>query len=244
MRESLIRTGVFVSVIAVALGAVLLGNEPKPMNGAETVAEDIAEGVASSERETITPDVRGFTAVEISVPAKIAFTVGKDYAVTITGDKATLARIETRVRDGTLEIRRKDQRRFRGHHNLTITLSAPELSAVAINGAAEGRIAGMAGGRFALTVNGAGHLDVLGKCDAFVLTINGAGDVSAENFLCRAVTATINGAGDADVHASASLTATINGAGNITVYGHPKTVHSSKIGFGRINILSDAKTGE
>ncbi len=240
MREPLVRTGLFVGVIAVALGVVLLGNEPKGMNGMEFAAEDVASG----EQATITPDVRGFTAVTLNVPAKIAFTVGEDYALTITGDKALVARIETSVRDGTLEIGRKDRHPFRNRHRLTITLSAPELSGVAINGAAEGRIAGLAGGRFALVVNGAGHLDLLGTCDAFVLTINGAGDVSAENLLCHSVTATINGAGDADVHATESLTATINGAGDITVHGHPKVVHSTKVGFGRIDILSDTTTGE
>ncbi len=240
MREQLIRTGLFAGVIAVALAVVLLGNEPKGMDRMEIVSD----GVASGEWATVTPDLRDFTAVMLNVPAKIDIVVGKDYAVSITGDKAILDRIEAVVHDGTLEIRRKGHHRFRTHHKLKITLSAPELSAVAINGAAEGRIAGLAGGRFALTVNGAGHLELLGRCDAFVLTINGAGDVSAENLLCHAVTATINGAGDAEVHASERLTASINGAGNITVHGHPEVVHSSKVGFGRIDILSDAETGE
>ena len=240
MRESLIRTGLFVGVVAVGLAVVLLGNEPKGMDRPAFATGAVAAG----EEQTVTPDVRGFTAVELDVPARIDVTVGKDYALTITGDKATLARIETGVHDGTLEIRRKGDQRWRNHHRLTITLSAPQLSAVTINGAAKGRIAGLAGDRFALVVNGAGRLDLLGRCDSFVLTVNGAGDVSAENLLCRAVTATINGAGKADVHASESLTASINGVGDITVHGHPKVVHSSKVGPGRIHILSDAKTEE
>ncbi|RMF67745.1 MAG: hypothetical protein D6740_11480 [Alphaproteobacteria bacterium] len=123
-----------------------------------------------------------------------------------------------------------------------MTLSAPELSAVTINGAADGRIAGLAGDRFVLTINGAGNLKLLGRCDSFSLTINGAADVTADKLLCQAVTATINGAGDAEVYASERLTAAINGAGNITVHGNPKTVHSNKVGFGRIDILSDART--
>lgn len=240
MREQLIRTGLFAGVLAVALGVVLFGNEPKGMDRVAAVSDEVTTG----QQETMTPAVRDFTAVELDVPASIDVTVGKDYALTITGEKAVLARLDVRVHDGTLTIRRKGHRRFRNHPRLKITLSAPALSAVAINGAAEGRIAGLAGGQFALTVNGAGHLDLLGTCEAFVLTINGAGEVGAENLRCRAVTATINGAGDAAVHASERLTASINGAGNITVHGHPEVVHSSKVGFGRITILSDAETGE
>ena len=96
---------------------------------------------------------------------------------------------------------------------------------------------GISAGDFALTVNGAGDIEIDGlKTGDASIIVNGAGDVDVSGIACKRLSVEINGAGDAVVSGNADRAdLQISGAGSINAVELRAGEHTSKVrGIGKI----------
>ncbi len=205
------------SLVAIALaGALTL---------APAVADDAAE----------TRNVPEFSKILIQGALELNVTVGGPQSVEITADEEYIQKVETSVDGDTLVIEMK-KGRWRKDTDVVANITVAELNSLHIEGAADATLTGVDSENFAITIDGAGDIDISGRCISAEFEINGAGDLDAEEFECENVEITLNGAGDADVFASKRVVAAINGVGDIDVYGKPSDVRPRIAGIGDFEV--------
>lgn len=74
----------------------------------------------------------------------------------------------------------------RGRQGRRLTLTAPALVAVEINGAGDVGVTVLAGGDFDLLIRGAGDIDLDDRVDGLDIRVDGAGDVDAAGLAASA----------------------------------------------------------
>lgn len=84
-------------------------------------------------------------------------------------------------------------------------------------------------------IDGAGSLELLGRCGKAEVTVNGAGSIDAETLICTEAEVTINGAGSCKIHVTDTLDAEVNGVGSVRYFGKPQTVNRAVDGLGTVS---------
>jgi len=237
-RTQLLRHGVFGGAIVTAFFGVALAAAFAPERQVRHEESSIElSGMEASE----TREVADFEALALRGSYKLDLTAGETYGLTLTGDKAMLAKLKTKVEGKTLMLGLEEGLRWRDQGRLEARVTMPMLSALTVDGSIDGRLASIDSEGLSITINGAGEIEADGVCGRLSLTTNGAGDFEGEELRCKSVAITINGAGDAAVYASQSLSSTINGVGDVTVYGNPQSVAKTRSGFGSVTIISKSR---
>lgn len=237
-RTQLLRNGIFGGAIAAAFVGVALAAAfaPAHRDYFGTNAVELSGKEASETRE-----VADFEAIALRGAYKLDLTAGQAYGLTLTADKAVLAKLETKVEGKTLKLGLEEGLRWRDQGRIEARVTMPMLSALTVDGSIDGKLASLDSESLAITINGAGEIEADGACGRLSLTTNGAGDFEGKELRCKSVAITINGAGDAAVYASESLSSTINGVGDVTVYGNPQSVSKTRSGFGSVTIISKSR---
>ena len=158
-----------------------------------------------------------FSSVVLNIPADVDFHVSDTCRLSISAPQNLHDIISVTCEDGVLMIGTIEGKKL-GKDGVDVRLSAPVLSSVTVNGAAEIDIdSGLRTDSFDLTVNGAGDVEIDGlETKKMDVRINGAGDISTRLIGHADVGIEINGAGDITLKGSAgSVNARINGAGDI-----------------------------
>jgi len=237
-RTQLLRHGVFGGAIVTVFFGVALAAGFAPDRPDRDLAGSIEmSGMEKSE----TREVSQFDSVALRGSYRLALTAGQTHRLTLTGDKAVLAKLKSDVMDKTLKVGLEEGLRWRDMGRIEARVTLPTLRALIIDGAVEASLDSLDSESLSITINGAGEIEALGRCGRLSLTTNGAGDFKGEELRCESVTITINGAGDAVVYASESLSSTINGVGDVTVYGNPKSVSKTRSGFGSVTVKSEVQ---
>lgn len=168
-------------------------------------------------------------------------TVGKDFSVTLKGSEKWLKNITTNIKGDALVIGRADKKNksvnIDSDNRVIITM--PKFTGLEVNGAVDAEISGIDSENLDFEVNGAGNIEVTGKCGELNIEVNGAGNFEGEDLKCEDITVEINGAGNVEVYGSKSADLEINGMGNIDVYGNPKDIDKDKNWFSNITIHDD-----
>ena len=190
-----------------------------------------------------------FAAIELSLPAAIQVTQGRNWLVEISADKEALEDLSLFVEAGTLHIEREGgdwwEWIFEGNEErgLDVRIVMPALRSLDISGAAEATIEGFSGksldidiaGAAELIFNGqydvltcelagAGELELTGGGERLVLDVAGAADIQAKHYIADVVEIDGAGAVDATVHARQKLVIDIAGAGEVRYAGNPSEV--------------------
>jgi hypothetical protein len=111
----------------------------------------------------------------------------------------------------------------------------PSLSAFAIHGSGDGRVRGLSGESFAVSIQGSGDLSASGRVTKLNVSIEGSGDADLMGLECQDASVAIDGSGDVSVHCSSSLTAAISGSGDIDYRGSPPHTSISVSGSGDVS---------
>lgn len=177
---------------------------------------------ASAETVTITPDLKGFSRVELRTAADVDITVGHDFSIKVTADEELMEEIEVIVKGDRLLIKRinEDDRRFfnwNSNGSMEVVITMPEIEEMEINGSGDTVIRGVDSDALALKINGSGNLDVAGKSKSLDVSINGSGDIDMDEVDGGDVIASINGSGDIEIAGGICQTIEIeiNGSGNV-----------------------------
>jgi len=179
-----------------------------------------------------TYDLAACDAVRLECGLDLEITLGDEQSVVLVMDENLVDSYSLEVRGGVLVIDAQDDPRPNRRARLELTLEA--LQRLDIDGAGDITVRDYRGEELAISVDGAGDLELDGVVDRLQIAVNGAGDIDARGLQAREATVDVNGAGDVDVRASEDADVTINGVGDVSVYGDPARLEKAVHGLGRI----------
>ena len=171
---------------------------------------------------TETRSVAPFTGVRQEGSANVNITYGTQQTVEITGYENLLPIYETNVQNETLVLKfRNDQYNVR-NNNITVNITMPALSNIALNGSGEYRIKNFTGSNISAEINGSGEV-YAENCvyDKTVFRVNGSGHIKAAQIESKESDVEINGSGNIDITCSEKLKAIIHGSGQVNYWGTP-----------------------
>lgn len=182
-------------------------------------------------------EVGTFDAIEMDGDGKLQIDVGSPASVTIEGKESVVAGLKTEVRGDTLYIssKRRDWMFFGGSQRLTLRITVPRLTSLALDGGNDVRLTGFNGGESKIKVQGAAHVEADGTLEELTVYMAGAGHADFSRLVANDAKVTVDGVGSVFVNSKESLNATMNGVGAILYTGNPHVVNTSMNGLGRIS---------
>ncbi|MBQ9192658.1 MAG: DUF2807 domain-containing protein [Bacteroidales bacterium] len=167
-------------------------------------------------------DLKDFDRIVINGHADATFTQSDTYEVTLRAQENIFSYVDFRVEGTTLILETKEKRSVRSTE-YDVTVKAPALSRIEVNGAADFDIpAGLTcDGDFQIEVNGAGDLSFHAvRCNDLSIMVNGAADADLKAIDVQRLKVEVNGAGDVNVDGKAGAAdLSVNGAGDIDATG-------------------------
>lgn len=221
MNAKVVPYSVLLACAAIASGGcadVVLGGIGNQIKGS---------GRAAHESRTVSD----FHKVRDDGAANVLIKVGSPISIRIEGDDNIVPLVKTRVENGELVIETK--KNFHAKNRLLVTVTAPTLDAVHLDGAANVTVQNVRSDSFDVSLDGAGNVSVDGSVGTLSASLDGAGNLKLKGLRAKSASASVDGAGNVDVWASDSLTASINGVGNIRYKGSP-SVQRAINGVGKI----------
>jgi hypothetical protein len=202
---------------------------------------------------TETRSVGTYSAVDLSMDAIVYFTPGEDFALKLSGQQNVLDVIETEVEASRLVIRVQSGIVLGNHKQVTVYVTAPDVSSLNISGSGdifqEGgwtgddlflnisgsgiiRMDSVSANRLFATISGSGSMNAItGRCDREELNISGSGNIDLRYVPCGTVYTRTSGSGTTYVNAISLLDVTISGSGDVWYYGEPSvSIHISGSG--------------
>ena len=206
--------------IMIAAAAVLLCTSCFHVNTNWTGGKNAIKGEGAVVSKSF--DLRDFDRIVINGQADATFTQSDTYEVTLRAQENVFDYVDYRVEGTTLILELKDKRTVRST-DFDVTLKAPALKGIEINGAADFDIpSGLkSDDDLKIEVNGAGDLTFNAvRCNNLTIQANGAADVDLTDINVQKLKVDVNGAGDVIVEGEAAdADLSVNGAGDIDASG-------------------------
>ncbi len=177
---------------------------------------------------------------------------GDTHEVKVDAESNLIQAIRTSVSGGRLYIDTDDNHCFNNSIPVIITVYAPNVDGLDLNGSGSVRANGIYADNLYLNISGSGNMDVNadalhiearisgsgsidihGISETSELSISGSGNIFAYDLVQKRSESTISGSGNIYVTVSQQLDGTISGSGNIYYKGNP-TVFQNISGSGRI----------
>jgi hypothetical protein len=207
----------------------------------------------SGKVQTETRALTGFHGVSVKGSMKVVLRQGSREGVEVSADSNLLPLIETRIRNGTLEIGTVKNANYSTRNPVLVTVDLITLKNLAISGSGDVTAKGVKvsildvaiGGSgsahlpdlqarsLSLSIGGSGDVDTSGRTHRFSISVGGSGSVRADALEADDVSVAIGGSGDASVKANRTLDVSVAGSGDV-VYSGDAVVKSSIAGSGTV----------
>lgn len=194
-----------------------------------------------------------FTAVKALGPANIIFVTGDAFTIKANGNAKAVATLRYKMEDGAIKIGRIKGNWF-GDEGVTITITAPKLSAASLAGSGDFTANKMEGDAVEVEIAGSGSLKVAevvaktlktriagsgdamisGTTDSADFSVLGSGSINGQKLTATNAAVSIAGSGDVSINATGKVDAKVAGSGDISVTGGA-TCASKSMGSGGIN---------
>ncbi len=175
-----------------------------------------------------------FHSIDLRGAGQLDVLVGPRQSVVVEASPDALTHIKTTSINGDLVVESEAGFWAQSSGILKVRITLPKLNTLALNGAGQVSVSGLAGGSTTLVLSGAGELEASGAVDSLTLRLNGAGRADLSRLKAVAAKVTVNGAGHAVVQATDKLEARLNGVGAIEFLGTPLALTTEINGMGRI----------
>lgn len=219
-------------------------------------AEDIQNGGMDGGKP-VTASVQttaAFTAVEAFGPDNIVFVTGDSFSIKAEGNAEAIKTLRFKVEGDAIQIGRTKGKWFGdGAKPVTITITAPKVSAVALAGSGDFKADKLSGDKVVVDLAGSGNADIadiaatsvegniagsgdikaMGKVAKAEWSIAGSGNVDAVGVTSEDVEVSVAGSGDVRANASKTVDASIAGSGDVIMTGGAKCT-KSVIGSGKV----------
>ena len=204
---------------------------------------------------TNTVSVGDFNAVNQRGSINVIVKSGNTPSVKIEADENILPYIETKVENGTLNIRTREGYWLKSSHDMKIYVTAPRFTSIKSFGSGdiesestistEDPITISTSGSADINVDvhapsvtasisGSGDINLKGETKKLDATVMGSGNIKAGELKAEDATIDIAGSGDAEVFASVKLDVSVKGSGDVKYHGNPPSVVSNMKGSGSL----------
>jgi hypothetical protein len=240
MRSSPLLTAL---ATALTLAACSPGNDGKPDSG----------NAGPDDRRSY--NLSGYTGVELAGPDNVVVKQGAAFAITATGPREVLNKLELAVTDGVLIVRRQSEfMNWSSGKGATVTVTMPALTSAEVTGSGSLTADRAAGDRISASIAGSGDLELTlveaksvdlslagsgdlvvkgGKADRGDISLAGSGDITATGLSLTTADISLAGSGDIDATATGTAEVSVAGSGDVRVGGGAKC-DSSEIGSGSV----------
>lgn len=197
--------------------------------------------------------LRGFHGLALGMAAEVELRQGDAEGLSIETDDNILPLVETRVEQGTLQVRPARRGLELAPSALRIVLRFRELDDLAIGGAGSISAASLKARRLHLAIGGSGRITLsqlqaeqveaaiggsgtirlAGGARRLGTSIGGSGDVLAEGLQAGSAEVSIGGSGNVQLWVTDRLEVAIAGSGRVRYWGDPQ-LESAVVGPGRL----------
>ncbi len=184
-------------------------------------------GVSKTEARTLAP----FDHITFQGVGSALISVGGPQVLEITADDNLLPLIETRILEGALIIRPKQE--IQPKSELVVKIHVPDLQGLTLAGDTTAEVLGVASESFDIAITGHGMATAGGRTESLSATIQGSGAVRATELQASRTRVKIIGSGEVAIHTTDDLDITIMGSGNVRYSGDPK-ITKTVLGSGSI----------
>lgn len=178
--------------------------------------------------------VAAFHGLSVTAVVDVDVTIGATTRVELRGPKDWIAKLETRVDNGTLVLA------MPGHYNnvpkLHATITTPNLDAISLSGVGDIQATKLAEKALEVRLSGVGNVTLTGAADSVDVKVSGVGDVRAKELTSHSARVHLSGTGNAQVRATQEIDASVSGIGNVLVAGKPATVRKHVSGLGHVRV--------
>lgn len=201
--------------------------------------------------------VSGFTGVSSSGNFDVFITMGNKESLKLDGDQDLINEIETKVEDGVLKIRYKNNKNLWKWNNkgkVTVYVTAKSLNNLSLSGSGDMEVKGAIKGEnldtkvsgsgnmvftanvndFMGAISGSGKITANGSARSSEIAVSGSGDFNGKNLKTDETDIRVSGSGNVTIYADKTLNAKVSGSGNVR-YGGNAEVSISKSGSGSIS---------
>lgn len=181
--------------------------------------------------KTETREAAEFNAVSFKAEGDVEIKQTGKESLSVTAEDNLLPLLETRVKDGTLEIDTADGVHIHPTKTIKYAIQVKKLDSLHISGVGSVEAADIKGKSLSVSFSGIGSVKVSGSADDLELHISGVGSYDGEGFKTKRAEVHSSGVGNAVVNASDELTAHLSGVGSVEYVGTPRIdQHVSGVG--------------
>lgn len=165
--------------------------------------------------------VSAFTSISSSLPANIVISQGSEQNLTIETHGNVLGIIESKVVNGELQLRLKEN--LRHLDRLDIYITASNYENLRLSGASRLETEGcLALNQLEVHLSGATSVELCGMADKLEIHLSGAGIFNGYDMMAQTIDASVSGASHVQVNASQLLDVSISGAASVRYKGNPQ----------------------
>jgi hypothetical protein len=212
-------------------------------------------GTVSAQQEQVR-SVSGFNSIGNAGSFAVHVKINRTESLKIDGaDAGTLAKIETIVTNGNLDIRWKrgsEPHNYNGRIDVYVTakslsgLSNAGSGSMEVDGTLKGgnvdvTLSGSGSistavdaGKLGITISGSGSVKLKGKAGTTEITISGSGKLSADGLSTDVAEVQISGSGDTYITVNKTISGNIVGSGSVRYSGAGTISSVRTVGSGRI----------
>ncbi len=184
--RALIRIGLSLLVLAF----VLIGLSYTVLRAQGTAARPEGRTLTTDTR----PLARGVRAIELNAPVDLSVRYGPQPALVVRGEQRLLQNIETVASGDTLRIATRGLM-LRHRQPLEVEVTLPMLDSLSVDGSGATRVNGFSGERIALSLNGSGSLQFVGRYRQARAALHGSGELSLDAGNSDSIEAELMGSG-------------------------------------------------
>jgi hypothetical protein len=184
--------------------------------------------VGEGDVKTETRQVNTFDSVEFNGGVNFVLTVGQPASVTVAAQENLLPITVTEVVNGKLTVR--TTRPYTTSQGISVTVTAPTLAAVTVNGGVAGNVTGIAATDFAVDANGGANVTLQGTCTTLKLNADGGATVDGTDLAATDASVSVNGGAQATITVSGQVTGSANGGATLNLLGSPANVNVTTSG--------------
>ncbi|HKK73493.1 MAG TPA: head GIN domain-containing protein [Saprospiraceae bacterium] len=184
-------------------------------------------------------DIEGFTAIGLGIQAEVYLKQGNNYQVEIEAQQNIIDALEKEVDDEQWDISFPNNLRVRNYKKVTIWITMPTLTDVAIGGS--GKIIGETPfkglGDLEISIGGSGMIQLAGDAKDAELNIAGSGTIQTEDLKVNNVEISIAGSGKTYIHVDdGNMDVSVAGSGKVYYKGKAR-VSTSIAGSGSVKSI-------
>jgi hypothetical protein len=165
--------------------------------------------------------VSGFDEVELRGVGNLSIQQADNESLSVEAEEDVLPKIRTEVENGRLILGPRPGVSISTTEPINYKLTVKDLNALEVSGSGNVEAEDIETDELAVTISGAGDVEISGKADNQELDISGSGDYRAEDLESKEAKIDVGESGSATVDVSDELHAEVSGSGSVEYIGDP-----------------------